>query len=71
MLKILNLDKRFLATLLLAITAMLMLGGCSSTDEAAQEDTGGGDCIGGGPRGDEGVCCDVDMMQPGCPGPGT
>ena len=38
MLKILDLDKRFLATLLLAITAMLMLGGCSSSDEAAQEE---------------------------------
>ena len=36
MLKILNLDKRFLATLLLAIAAMLMLPGCSSEEEAAQ-----------------------------------
>jgi len=65
MLKILNLHKRSLATLL-AIMAMLMLAGCSSTDEAAQEDTGG-DCIGGGPRGDQGICCDVDPFQEGCP----
>jgi uncharacterized lipoprotein len=42
MLEILNLHKRSLATLLLAIMAMLMLAGCSSSDEAAQEDTGGG-----------------------------
>ncbi len=41
MIKMLNLHKRSLATLL-AIMAMLMLAGCSSTDEAAQpEDTGG------------------------------
>jgi hypothetical protein len=33
MLKMLNLDKRFLATLLLAISAMLMLAGCASSDE--------------------------------------
>ena len=59
MLKILNLDKRFLATLLLAITAMLMLGGCSSSDEAAQEDTSAEDTSGGVP-------CELDMMQPGC-----
>jgi uncharacterized protein YcfL len=38
MLKILNLDKRFLATLLLAITAMLMLAGCASSEEEAEED---------------------------------
>ena len=45
MLEILNLHKRSLATLLLAIMAMLMLAGCSSTDEAAQpEDTGGSSC---------------------------
>jgi hypothetical protein len=42
MLKLLHLHERSLATLL-AIMAMLMLAGCSSTDEAAQpEDTGGG-----------------------------
>jgi hypothetical protein len=41
MIKMLNLHKRFLTTLL-AIIVMLMLAGCSSTDEAAQpEDTGG------------------------------
>jgi hypothetical protein len=62
MLEILNLHKRSLATLLLASMAMLMLAGCSSSDEAAQED-----CAGGGPRGDEGVCCDLDQIQPGCP----
>jgi uncharacterized protein YgiB involved in biofilm formation len=45
MLEILNLHKRSLATLLLAIMAMLMLAGCSSTDEAAQEDTSGQSCI--------------------------
>jgi uncharacterized lipoprotein len=39
MLEILNLHKRSLATLLLASMAMLMLAGCSSSDEAAQEDT--------------------------------
>ena len=45
MLEILNLHKRSLATLLLAIMAMLMLAACSSTDEAAQpEDTSGGSC---------------------------
>ena len=40
MLEILNLHKRSLATLLLAIMAMLMLAGCSSSDEAAQNDPG-------------------------------
>jgi hypothetical protein len=45
---LLNFPKRFLA-ILLAIMAMLMLAGCSSTDEAAQPEytggTGGGeDC---------------------------
>jgi hypothetical protein len=55
MLKMLDLHKKSLATLLLAIMAMLMLAGCSSTDEAAQpEDTSGG------------VPCELDMMQPGC-----
>jgi hypothetical protein len=44
MLEILNLHKQSLATLL-AIMALLMLAGCSSTDEAAQpEDTAGGNC---------------------------
>ena len=44
MLKLLHLHERSLATLL-AIMAMLMLAGCSSTDEAAQEDASGGtDC---------------------------
>jgi uncharacterized lipoprotein len=38
MLEILNLHKRSLATLL-AIMALMMLAGCSSTDEAAQEDS--------------------------------
>ena len=45
MLEILNLHKRSLATLLLASMAMLMLAGCSSSDEAAQEDTSGQSCI--------------------------
>ena len=44
MLEILNLHKRSLATLL-AIMAMLMLAGCSSTDEAAQsEDPSSSSC---------------------------
>jgi hypothetical protein len=55
MLEILNLHKRSLATLLLAIMALLMLAGCSSSDEAAQpEDTSSG------------VPCELDMGQPGC-----
>jgi uncharacterized protein YgiB involved in biofilm formation len=45
MLEILNLHKRSLATLLLAIMAMLMLAGCSSSDEAAQEDTSSNSCV--------------------------
>jgi outer membrane protein assembly factor BamE (lipoprotein component of BamABCDE complex) len=57
MLEILNLHKRSLATLLLAIMAMLMLAGCSSSDEAAQEDTSSGDT---------GVPCELDIMQEGC-----
>jgi uncharacterized protein YgiB involved in biofilm formation len=45
MLEMLNLHKRSLATLLLAIMAMLMLAGCSSTDEAAQsEDPSSSSC---------------------------
>ncbi len=56
MLEILNLHRRSLATLL-AIMAMLMLAGCSSTDEAAQEEG-------------TGVPCDIDPMQPGCDSPG-
>ena len=55
MLEILNLHKRSLATLL-AIMAMLMLAGCSSTDEAAQEE----------PPPEGGVPCELDMAQPGC-----
>jgi uncharacterized lipoprotein len=44
MLKLLNLHKRSLATLL-AVMVLLMLAGCSSTDEAAQpEETGGSSC---------------------------
>jgi hypothetical protein len=54
MLKMLDIHKKFLATLLLAIMAMMMLAGCSSTDEAAQEDTSGG------------VPCELDMGQEGC-----
>jgi hypothetical protein len=62
-----NLDKNCLYALLLLFMASAVLPACSSTDEAAQEDTSQEECIGGGPRGDEGHCCDADMMQPGCP----
>jgi nitrous oxide reductase accessory protein NosL len=45
----LNLHKRSLATLLLAIMAMLMLAGCSSSDESSQSEdpsssSGNSDC---------------------------
>jgi hypothetical protein len=43
MLKLLHLHKRSLATLL-AIMALQMLAGCSSTDEAAQPGETGGNC---------------------------
>jgi uncharacterized lipoprotein len=45
----LNLHKRSLATLLLAIMALMMLAGCSSTDEASQSEdpssSGDSDCL--------------------------
>jgi len=66
--------KTLLATLMLAFTMSVAFSGCSSTEETPPpDDTGGGNgnCPGGGPRGDDGICCDVDMMQPGCPGPGS
>ncbi len=45
MMSIIDLPKKTLATLLLAIMAMLMLAGCSSTDEAAQsEDPSSSSC---------------------------
>ena len=53
---IFKLYKISLAALLLAPMALVMLSGCSSTEEAPPpEETG-----------DTGVPCDVDMMQPGC-----
>ena len=66
---ILKFNKISFAALLLSLMALVMLPGCSSTEEAPPPDGGGGEaCIGGGPRGDNGICCDVDPMQPGCPG---
>jgi hypothetical protein len=66
---ILKFNKISLAALLGASMALVMLPGCSSTEETPATDDGGGEeCLGGGPRGAEGICCDVDPIQPGCPG---
>jgi len=59
--------KSLIAALMLAFTFSVAFSACSSSEESS----GGGDeCAGGGPRGDQGVCCDVDPMQSGCPGVG-
>jgi len=55
---LLELRKKSLTALLLASVALVMLPGCSSTEEAPAADTP--------PTGDTGVPCDLDMMQPGC-----
>ena len=52
--KILELNKISLAALLLTSMALVMLPGCSTTEEEPAADTG------------TGVPCEVDMMQPGC-----
>jgi hypothetical protein len=55
---------------LLPVLLVLSLAACSSSDEQSSDTSGetpDEECPGGGPRGDEGVCCDFDMMQPGCP----
>ena len=62
--------KALLAALILAFSMSMAFSGCSSSEEAPPPDSGGGgggECPGGGPRGDDGICCDVDMAQPGCP----
>jgi len=46
MMSILELHKKTLAALLLAFLMSAILPACSSTDEAAQEDSSGGDCQG-------------------------
>ena len=59
--------RALLTTLMLVFTMSVGFSGCSSTEET--EDTGSSDeCPAGGPRGDNGVCCDVDPVQEGCPG---
>ena len=55
-----KLNKISLAALLLASMALVMLPGCSSTEEEPAADTGTT------PTGDTGVPCEIDMMQPGC-----
>ena len=54
---LLELRKKSLAALLLA---MMMLPGCSSTEEAPASDGGGV------PTGDKGIPCDLDPLQTGC-----
>ena len=60
--------RALLAAMMLAFTMSVAFSGCSSSEESS----GGGEasqeeCAGGGPRGDEGRCCDMDMIQEGCP----
>jgi outer membrane protein assembly factor BamE (lipoprotein component of BamABCDE complex) len=57
---IVKFNKISLAALLLASMALVMLPGCSSTEEAPAPDTGTT------PTGDDGIPCEIDMMQPGC-----
>jgi hypothetical protein len=57
--------KKYLYALLLT-SAVLALGACSSSDEQPTDDTQEA-CAGGGPRGDDGICCDLSQMQGGCP----
>ena len=64
-----KLNKISLAALLLASMALVMLPGCSSTEEVPPPTDGDDEaCLDGGPRGDNGICCTVDPAQPGCPG---
>ena len=58
MMNIFELRKKSLAALLLASVALVMLPGCSSTEEAPAADTP--------PTGDSGIPCELDMAQPGC-----
>ena len=55
---------RFFLAPLMAFAVAIVLAACSSSEEAPPptgSDTGGG-CY----EGDNGICCDVDAMQPGC-----
>ena len=61
--------RALLTTLVLAFAMSVAFGGCSSSEENT-DSSGGGECPGGGPRGDQGICCDVDQMQAGCPATG-
>jgi hypothetical protein len=56
----LELRKKSLAALLLASVSLVMLPGCSSTEEAPATDGGGV------PTGDKGIPCDLDPLQTGC-----
>ena len=64
-----ELRKKLVSALTVGLTviAFSMLPACSSSDESSApppEDSGAGssDCE----RGDQGICCDIDPMQPGC-----
>ena len=58
--------RALLTTLMLAFAMSAAFGGCSSSEESS--DTSSEACLDGGPRGDNGICCDVDPFQSGCPG---
>jgi hypothetical protein len=53
--------RALLAALMLAFTMSVAFTGCSSSEEEPPPDSGSG-CY----KGDEGRCCDIDAMQPGC-----
>ena len=53
--KIFELNKISLAALLLSSMALVMLPGCSSTEEEPAAETP-----------PTGIPCEIDMMQPGC-----
>jgi hypothetical protein len=57
---LLELRKKSLAALLLASVALVMLPGCSTTEETSSTDGGGV------PTGDKGIPCDLDPLQTGC-----
>jgi hypothetical protein len=56
--------KALLAAMMLAFTMSVAFSGCSSSEEDTSG--GGGDSGSGCYEGDEGRCCDVDRVQPGC-----
>jgi hypothetical protein len=64
---VLKLHRLILATLM-AFAMSVAFSGCSSSEESSESaDASQEACPGDGPRGADGVCCDFDQGQEGCP----